>query len=237
MKVERTTPSVAASSAAQPFKDALRDGPRPALQPVALSRGLRPVRALAGARSPAVLAVRSTSEVREARQVFALGRARVEAEATRLHEVRAAPATAAAGEVSAVVTRERRKLKVLELITRELADAVEGRRAGVANDAPPPRGPSPQPAGDPRQAHLDRAAAAVALIEKIQVFVKSGQRPALTLTLNNSLGAQVEIERLGPGLVAIKLVGRNGPPSPEAVSQVRDELAARGLKVGALSVE
>lgn len=81
-----------------------------------------------------------------------------------------------------------------------------------------------------------KAAQAAALIEKIEVFVKSNQRPALALTLNNSLGARVEIERIGPGEVALKLVGHHGPPSPEAVSRIRDEMTARGLRVAALSV-
>jgi hypothetical protein len=81
-----------------------------------------------------------------------------------------------------------------------------------------------------------KAAQAVALIEKIETFVKANQRPALALTLNNTLGARVEIERIGPGEVALKLVGQRGPPSPEAVSRIREELLARGLKVAALSV-
>jgi hypothetical protein len=46
----------------------------------------------------------------------------------------------------------------------------------------------------------------------------------------------VEIERLAQGLVAVTLIGRRGPPPPECVSRVREELLARGLKVGAISV-
>ena len=80
-----------------------------------------------------------------------------------------------------------------------------------------------------------KAAQAVALIERIELFVKS-QRPGLALTLNNSLGAHVEIERMGPKEIALKLVGHRGPPTAEAVSRIREELRARGLKVGALSV-
>jgi hypothetical protein len=80
-----------------------------------------------------------------------------------------------------------------------------------------------------------KAAQAVALIERIELFVRS-QRPGLALTLNNSLGAHVEIERIGPKEIALKLVGHKGPPTAEAVSRIRDELRARGLKVGALSV-
>jgi hypothetical protein len=75
----------------------------------------------------------------------------------------------------------------------------------------------------------------VALIERIETFVKS-QRPAIAMTLNNSLGARVEIEKLGPGRIALRLVGQNGPPTPETVSRIREELRSRGLEVGALSV-
>ncbi|MEO6119208.1 MAG: hypothetical protein ABIP12_00855, partial [Terriglobales bacterium] len=50
-----------------------------------------------------------------------------------------------------------------------------------------------------------KAAKAIALIERIETFVRS-QRPGLALTLNNSLGAHVEIERIGPKEIALKLV-------------------------------
>ncbi|MBL8952282.1 MAG: hypothetical protein JNK82_16000 [Myxococcaceae bacterium] len=80
-----------------------------------------------------------------------------------------------------------------------------------------------------------KAASAVELIEKIETFVKS-QRPGLALTLDGSLGARVEIERLGPKEVAIRVVGKNGPPAPEDIGRIREEMRARGLKVGALSV-
>jgi hypothetical protein len=82
----------------------------------------------------------------------------------------------------------------------------------------------------------ERAVQAAALIERIEVFVKS-QRPALALTLNNSLGARIELERLGAGRIALRLVGNGGPPSPEIVSRIREELRARGLQLGALSID
>ena len=66
--------------------------------------------------------------------------------------------------------------------------------------------------------------------------IKPDTEPGLALTLNNSLGAHVEIERIGPREIALRLVGHKGPPTAEAVSRIRDELRARGLKVGALSV-
>ncbi len=86
-----------------------------------------------------------------------------------------------------------------------------------------------------KQVADNRAVQAVRLIEKIDIFVRT-QRPALALTLNNSLGARVEIERVGDGRVALRLVGHGGPPSPEAVSRIRDEMEARGLKIAVLAV-
>jgi hypothetical protein len=126
--------------------------------------------------------------------------------------------------------------RLLELITQELDGGLEGGGSTAANDLPFFLPGAAPPADDPRQQHLERSAAAVALIEKIQVFVRHGQRPILALTLDNALAARVEIERLGPGRVALRMVGHRGPPCPEAVSRVRDELLARGLKVAAISV-
>lgn len=90
------------------------------------------------------------------------------------------------------------------------------------------------PAPAQREAEV-KAASAVELIEKIETFVKSA-RPGLALTLDGSLGARVEIERTGPKEVALRVVGKNGPPTPEDVGRIRDEMRARGLKVSALSV-
>jgi len=81
-----------------------------------------------------------------------------------------------------------------------------------------------------------RALHALRLIRKIDGFVKS-QRPALSLTLNDSLAARVEIERVGPGQVALRVVGHRGPPSPEAVTRIREEMEAKGLKIAVLAVE
>ncbi|MDX2011849.1 MAG: hypothetical protein SFW67_16770 [Myxococcaceae bacterium] len=104
-------------------------------------------------------------------------------------------------------------------------------RATLTATAAPSASSAPSMSATPEA----KAAQAVALIERIETFVKS-TRPALAMTLNNSLGARVEIEKLGPGRIALKLVGQNGPPTPETVSRIRDELRARGLEVGALSV-
>ena len=96
-------------------------------------------------------------------------------------------------------------------------------------------GPSLSLVPPPVEPPAVRAQQAVALIEKIELFVKS-QRPALSLTLNNSLGARVEIERLGPKEVALKLYGHGGPPSVQTLTRLREALEARGLTLRALSI-
>lgn len=136
-----------------------------------------------------------------------------------------------------VETREQRLTsRGVDLIVKELIAEFEAQpMPRVANPLQPMADlPFPVPAGPPPTAEM-RAHQAVALIERIDTFVRS-QRPALALTLNNSLGARVEIEKLGPGRIALRLVGQRGPPSVDTVNRIRDELQARGLTVGALSV-
>jgi len=77
-----------------------------------------------------------------------------------------------------------------------------------------------------------RVQAAVELIEKIEVFVKS-QRPALAMRLGGALEATVEVERTGPREVALRIQGRRGPLPSEDLARIRDALAARGLKLSA----
>ena len=81
-----------------------------------------------------------------------------------------------------------------------------------------------------------RSLHALRLIAKIDGFIRT-QRPTLSLTLNDSLAVRVDIERVGPGEVALRLVGRDGPPSPEAVTRIREEMEAKGLKIAVLAVE
>ncbi len=80
-----------------------------------------------------------------------------------------------------------------------------------------------------------KAKAAVALVERIETFVRS-QRPALALTVGGGLDARVEVERTGRNEVALKITGTRGPPSPEDLTRIRDEMQARGLRLSAISV-
>ncbi|WP_375745686.1 hypothetical protein NR800_13460 [Corallococcus interemptor] len=104
------------------------------------------------------------------------------------------------------------------------------------------RGPAPEgarvaggsaegaaPAGPP----VAQVESTLALIEKIEVFVKS-QRPALGLSLRGPLEATVEVERTGPREVALRIQGRHGPVPAEDVARLRDALEARGLRLSVL---
>ncbi|WP_375760145.1 hypothetical protein [Corallococcus exercitus] len=103
------------------------------------------------------------------------------------------------------------------------ASAVEGPRAasGSAEGA----GPASPP--------VAQVESTLALIEKIEVFVKS-QRPALGLSLRGPLEATVEVERTGPREVALRIQGRHGPVPTEDVARLRDALEARGLRLSVL---
>ena len=80
-----------------------------------------------------------------------------------------------------------------------------------------------------------RAEAALALIERIELFVRS-QRPAMALSVGGALAATVEVERTGPREVALRIQGRRGPPAQEELEQLRTALEARGLQLRSLSV-
>lgn len=236
MKVDPKTPlAQVAAAKAQPFKKLLAEARTELKKDVKppVPPGLRPnVKAV-------ITAIYGLPATSTAPQTLTRARTHANLEAQRLGVVRSESQQTAKGltevrsERSEAV-QERSTARLFDLITRELS--VE----------PPPRIPQVEasihhlhPAAQatpkleaPPEA---KAAQAIALIERIEQFVRS-QRPGLALTLNNSLGAHVEIERIGPKEIALKLVGHRGPPTAEAVSRIREELRARGLKVGALSV-
>jgi hypothetical protein len=128
--------------------------------------------------------------------------------------------------------------KFLKLLLTELEAGFAAAPTPASPTTPPPlpSGPGALTGAPPvSETPQQRAQQAVALIERIERFVKSG-RPVLALSLGNSLGARVEIERVGPKAIALKLVGQGGPPPPEAVARIREALTSRGLTVRALSV-
>lgn len=265
MKVQPTDPRAPVlGPKAQPFKQLLaptkKAGPealRPEALPKASARQPQP-RTSAAATAPAAkkpgapyvltaakaTAVTTAASARLVQQTHQVGRQRVEAEAERLTQARAQHHEAAGqlqvkGLESTESAQQKVEARILSLIVQELESSFEKEPVQVpraafgdirlqAFNAEPAR--TAQPSGPPA-----RAEQAVALIERIETFVKSS-RPALALTLTNSLGARVEIERLGPGKVALKLVGHRGPPSADAISRIRDELKARGIEVGPFTV-
>lgn len=181
-----------------------------------------------------------------------LGRTRqtLHAEAQRLGTVR--------GEASTQV-QERTEHRLTDLIARELSREARP----VAPPQPEARPASGTPAGDASRADAQtqetrvsgaastgsggatsaesvspasRAEAALELIERIEVFVKS-QRPALSLSLRGALEATVEVERTGPREVALRIQGRRGPLPAEELSRLRDALEARGLRLRSLRAE
>ncbi|MBN1207549.1 MAG: hypothetical protein JXB05_21955 [Myxococcaceae bacterium] len=104
--------------------------------------------------------------------------------------------------------------------------AGEPRLAASVAGLAPPDSPNPQL----------RVQAALELIEKIEVFVRS-QRPALRMSLGWPLSAMVEVERTGPREVALRIQGRHGPLAQEDLSRIREALGARGLRLRALHAE
>ena len=150
--------------------------------------------------------------------------------------------------------QEQVRQRVTDLISRELARELRSEPSAPRAPSPGPEGQSPPPSlealsatggaqsggpggvGTPAvdaPASEARVQAAVELIEKIEVFVKS-QRPALAMRLGGALEATVEVERTGPREVALRIQGRRGPLPSEDLTRIRDALAARGLKLRAL---
>ena len=157
------------------------------------------------------------------------------------------------------VTQEQRvKGRMLDLLVRELAQEERGQAqariqtteapgtgtARAADTLAPIAGAGPlgggqaDPGGNqpPHQAEAAaRAQAALALVERIETFVKS-QRPAIALTVGGALNVRVEVERTGRNEVALKVQGKRGPPPPEDVARIREAISARGLKLSSLSL-
>jgi len=150
--------------------------------------------------------------------------------------------------------QERVQQRVTDLISRELAREPRAEPVAPRPAATPPgsEAPTSQPsvealaAGEARArgpggagtATVDapnpevRAQAALELIEKIEVFVKS-QRPALAMRLGGALDATVEVERTGARAVSLRIQGRRGPLPQQDLARIRDALADRGLKLSA----
>jgi hypothetical protein len=96
-----------------------------------------------------------------------------------------------------------------------------------------PAGTAAAPAGVvPAPAPEDRVERAMELVERIERFVRSG-RPSLALTLRGQLRGRLEIERIAPGAITLRLSSRRAP-SAHALEEIRQALEARGLSVRSL---
>jgi hypothetical protein len=79
-----------------------------------------------------------------------------------------------------------------------------------------------------------RAERALALVERIERFVRSG-RPSLALTLGGSSPGRLEVHRVARGAVSLRLSSARPPPASE-LRDLRQALEARGLSVRSLEV-
>ncbi|MCY1035469.1 hypothetical protein OV207_28765 [Corallococcus sp. BB11-1] len=218
-------------------------GSRPTLPPgtTGLTARIPSARALASVVSTARSALGSPETLRQARQGMHM-------ETQRLGTVR---------HEAQVEGREQASHRASELIARELERSFRAE----PRPAPPPVPPSHARADSPGEGAARTAStearnltagpsgsagasdtpvaqveSTLALIEKIEVFVKS-QRPALGLSLRGALEATVEVERTGPREVALRIQGRHGPLPTEDVTRLRDALEARGLRLSVLRAE
>jgi len=127
----------------------------------------------------------------------------------------------------------------VEASARETARRAEPEATGRRGSAVErPAGASPaEPAGTvastdgvtPREDRVERA---MELVERIERFVRSG-RPSLALTLRGQLPGRLEIERVAPGTIHLRLSSRRAL-SDRALEELRLALEARGLSVRSL---
>ena len=130
------------------------------------------------------------------------------------------------------------------LRTEETARAEHGARGSRAPDTPLAsmgHAPLGVPGVPPAPAVLTGAAffgaegrieRALALVERIERFVRSG-RPSLALTLRGAFPGQLEVERVAPNAVSLRLSSPR-PPSTSELGDLRQALETRGLSVRSL---
>jgi hypothetical protein len=73
---------------------------------------------------------------------------------------------------------------------------------------------------------------ALALVERIERFVRNG-RPSLVLTLRGGVAGELEVQRVARGAIAVRIVSPR-PPSANELGELRQALEARGLSVRTL---
>jgi hypothetical protein len=110
-------------------------------------------------------------------------------------------------------------------VTDKVPAAAQAANAAETSNRSPGR-----PALDPPLRQL----AALELVQRIDLFLKEN-RPALALTLRAGQGTgQVEVERLGPGSLSLKLKGV--PLGTDGAQTLKASLASRGLSLEQLEI-
>jgi hypothetical protein len=168
------------------------------------------------------------------------GQARVEMDVSARHRVAdgAAASEQASARLDGRATELLRAALRAEVLTR--SEPPSSPRA-----APPPAREAGRPAegvgsitagatgaAAPASIPEQRIERAMALVERIERFVRSG-RPALALTLHGGLAGRLELQRVAPGAISIRLSSAR-PPSSDALGELRQALEARGLSVRSL---
>ena len=158
---------------------------------------------------------------------------------------RLADGQAAGAEATGRLQTRTAELLCAALRTEEAARAKHGVRLSsatpeaVASDMrePQPTGVSASPgiAGTTASAPTStegRVERVLALVERIERFVRSG-RPSLALTLRGGLPGRLEVQRVAPGAIALRLSSPRVPSASE-LGELRQALEARGLSVRSL---
>ena len=101
--------------------------------------------------------------------------------------------------------------------------------AGGVHAAPPGTGATASASGPAAEGRVERA---LALVERIERFVRSG-RPSLALTLRGAIPGHLEVQRVAPGAIALRLSSARAPSTAE-LGDLRQALEARGLEVRTL---
>jgi hypothetical protein len=113
-----------------------------------------------------------------------------------------------------------------------LARHAEGASAPPERQASTTRVAETASAGRAGTDGAERVERALALVERIEHFVRSG-RPSLALTLRGGLAGRLELQRVAPGAISIRIASARPPPDSE-LSALRQALQARGLSVRSL---
>jgi len=137
----------------------------------------------------------------------------------------------------ALRTEERRRTEHAERVSSATprAIAMNVRDAQLTAPGPAAAAVAGTTAGAPASPAEGRVERALALVERIERFVRSG-RPSLALTLRSGLPGEVEVQRVGPGAIALRLSSARLPSASE-LGELRQALEARGLSVRSLEAQ